>query len=149
VNDEEDLRRRHVLRACIDQVGYPVCMGAAARGPEHCTCELPPQAHDESVLVAHAHLHERGGKPCRDCAFRRGSPEMESGEAQRILERNDADFRCHQGMPIDARHGEAELGNFAPDDAHRYPVCPGWVAFKLARIYRQEHHEAPESAQEE
>lgn len=129
----EDLRRRHVLRSCVEREGYPQCMGAAA---EHgCTCfeeGLTPAEHDEAVCAAWAHLHQRGHKPCRDCAFRRGSPEMESGQTEKILA-SDAEFRCHQGMPIDARHGKVELGNFAPDDARRYPVCPGWVAAKLRR----------------
>lgn len=59
---------------------------------------------------------------------------MEAGQTEAIL-RESAEFRCHQGMPVDARGCDAELGNYAPDDPKRYPICPGWLAMKLARIY--------------
>lgn len=142
---EEDLRRRVVVRSCIERLGFPECMGAAARGPAHCTCELPDGEHDEAVLAAWAHFFERGGKACRDCAYRKGSPELDSGQALRILDDERSAFVCHQGMPIDARGCEPELGNYMPDDAHRYPSCPGWVAARLARLYRRDrsHDQEP------
>jgi len=117
------MRRRAVLRSCIelDPDGVPECSGAAHRGEEACTCDsLTVSEHDECVLVAWAHYEARGRRPCRDCAFRRGSPEMEGGSLYGV-ER----FHCHQGMPVDARGTEPLLGNYVPDDPTRYPPCAG------------------------
>jgi hypothetical protein len=137
-DDVEDMRRRIVRKSCEEIDGVPECYGCAGMGPERCTCDTISKAeHDEAVLVAHVHYEQRGRKACRDCAFRRGSPEMDAGKTEEIL-RSGAAFYCHQGMPVDARGGDAELGNYTPDDATRYPVCPGWVALKLARMYRSE-----------
>lgn len=124
----EDMRRRVVRRSCaeIDPDGAPECAGAAIRGDESCTCDtLTPGEHDECVLVAWAHYEARGGRPCRDCAFRRGSPEMEEGSLYGVEH-----FYCHQGMPVDARGAAPELGNYVPDDPKRYPPCAGLTFFR-------------------
>lgn len=133
----EDMRRRVVRRSCIEtNDGVPECIGAAMGGEDRCTCDtIPKGEHDECVLVAHVHYLQRGSKACHDCAFRRGSPEMDGGQTDQILGDETAAFYCHQGMPIDARGRDPELGDYVPDDAHRYPVCAGWVAMRLARIY--------------
>lgn len=135
---EEDMRRRIVRRSCEEvNDGMCDCFGAAGMGPRRCTCDTITQAeHDEAVLVAHVHYEQRKRKACHDCAFRRGSPEMESGKTDEIMRDGSAQFHCHQGMPIDARGCRPELGNFAPDDATRYPICTGWLAMKLAQIYK-------------
>lgn len=139
MSDDEDMRRRIVRRSCEEIDGFPQCFGCAGIGPERCTCDtIAPGEHDEAVLVAHAHYQQRGFKACRDCAFRRGSPEMKSGKTEAIMSDAAAVFYCHQGMPVDARGGTPELGNYAPDDASRYPICAGWIAMKLAQIYKSE-----------
>lgn len=127
---DEDLRMRLVDKSCLERDdGFPECIGAAARGEQGCTCGLHPGQHDEAVLVAWAHFHERGGKACHDCAFRRGSPEMQNGIAMSIAEGDQA-FYCHQGMPVDGRGCDAELGEFRPDDPRRYPPCAGLAAIR-------------------
>lgn len=98
-------------------------------------CDIAPGQHDEAVLVAWAHHEQRHGEPCYDCAFRLGSPEIESGEAMGIAG-SGVVFRCHQGMPVLRREdGSVKLGCYAPDDPTRYPPCMGLCAMRKGRAH--------------
>ncbi|SHI67280.1 hypothetical protein [Streptomyces sp. 3214.6] len=64
--------------------------------------------------------------PCADCAFRKGSPELEANGVQLP---DDEPFFCHQGLPISA------FGAYTPTAMFRglplgAMVCAGWWAFK-------------------
>ena len=64
--------------------------------------------------------------PCGDCAFRRGSPELEN---QGVQLPDDEPFFCHQGLPVSA------LGAYTPVATFRglplgAMVCAGWWALK-------------------
>jgi len=76
--------------------------------------------------------------PCADCAFRRGSPELENAGVQLP---DDEPFFCHQGLPVSA------LGRYTPVAMFRglplgAMVCAGWWALKAdeplpAKVYRE------------
>lgn len=64
--------------------------------------------------------------PCADCAFRRGSPELENAGAQLP---DDEPFYCHQGLPVNAAGAYTPVATFRglPLGAM---VCAGWWALK-------------------
>ncbi|MET7776298.1 hypothetical protein ABZU94_10525 [Streptomyces mirabilis] len=76
--------------------------------------------------------------PCADCAFRRGSPELEN---QGVQLPDDEPFFCHQGLPVNA------FGQYTPVATFRglplgAMVCAGWWALKTdedlpAKPYRE------------
>lgn len=76
--------------------------------------------------------------PCADCAFRRGSPELEN---QGVQLPDDEPFFCHQGLPVNA------FGAYVPVATFRglplgAMVCAGWWALKTgeplpAKPYRE------------
>lgn len=88
----------------VDEGGC--CMGAAARGPEYCTCWQP--VHDlEQVAPCDAELADMDTRAtaCVDCAFRAGSPERRSqpgyGHSADDLDEliySEGMFACHEGM---------------------------------------------------
>lgn len=64
--------------------------------------------------------------PCADCAFRSGSPELESNGVQLP---DDEPFFCHQGLPVSA------FGAYTPVAMFRSlplgaMVCAGWWALR-------------------
>ena len=65
-------------------------------------------------------------EPCHDCAFRRDSPECDSGALYQIAD-SEHPFYCHQGM-----HSTAD-GRYVPrEQTHDgrpvgHPVCVGWL----------------------
>lgn len=74
----------------------------------------------EPMPAGGTHLDDDGtpfafGKPCDNCAFRKGSPEREDPEAWKSLikklESWDGQFYCHKGVPIDP----------TSEDGFRYP----------------------------
>jgi hypothetical protein len=129
----EELPSYRLVRSCVDIHGYPQCMGAAAMGPERCTCDtLTPEEHEQCLGDAWSDFHARGGDMCRDCAFRKGSPEEESLAK---IASEPTPFRCHQGMPVDARSGAPIKDAYAPVlirnaqggiESPNYPICAGW-----------------------
>ncbi|MCZ4611921.1 hypothetical protein O3S80_50880 [Streptomyces sp. Lzd4kr] len=76
--------------------------------------------------------------PCADCAFRRGSPELENQGVQLPA---DEPFYCHQGLPVNAQ------GKYTPVATFRglplgAMVCAGWWAMRTgedlpAKPYRE------------
>ena len=132
-----------LLVSCDAVEGYPDCLGSAARGPEHCTCgalQMPdgtPVPEKRARAEAWAAWYLRGGEMCHDCAFRVGSPEED--ELWNLAQSAEP-FRCHQGMPLDARDGDPVVGNYVPSAvrtpcgtaARQYPVCEGWRRARAA-----------------
>lgn len=145
-----------------DAGGGMCCMGAAAMGPQRCTCWEPvydlEQAEPDPTAVR---LLGAGVQPvtrtvpCHDCAYRPGSPERRGEEGyagnQELLDHIVASgerFWCHQGMrkPIAWRHpSEAtvpvEVDGYDPPRVEGVPykadgqpgeVCAGWAARRRA-----------------
>lgn len=125
----EKLPSYRVQYDCVTLLGYPDCMGAAAMGPEHCTCQtLTDEDHAKCVADAKAAFEARNGEMCHDCAFRKGSPESEQLYDIAISEKP---FRCHQGAPVNARGGvpvqDAYVPRMTDGEALDYPICAGWL----------------------
>ena len=89
-------------------------MGAAARGPGHCTCWAP--VLDRDVLEPQHGPPSVRKRMCGDCAFRGGSPERSGdrryahsgeGDIDALVASPRALFFCHQGMArkVALRHG--------------------------------------------
>lgn len=116
--------------------GVPDCYGAAAHGPTGCTCDtLSEEDHARCVADAWRAFRGRAGAMCHDCAFRKGSPEQEQIPD---IAAQGTPFRCHQGMPVDARGGSPHKDAYCPkltDDnqALDYPICAGWWNAYAAR----------------
>jgi hypothetical protein len=129
----EPLPAHRIARSCIDVHGYPRCYGAAHDGPAGCHCidTLTPEQHQQCRADAWQAFRERGGEACDDCAFRKGSPESERLDE---IARSTVPFRCHKGMPVDARPGYPQRDAYCPGilrigssiDAPDYPTCAGW-----------------------
>jgi hypothetical protein len=74
-------------------------------------------------------------KPCPDCAFRPGSPELEAnGECLP----DDGPFWCHRGMATGYGGGYVPLGSWRPPGYTRdIPlgelICAGWWAKQAGR----------------
>ena len=77
---------------------------------------------------------------CADCAFRRGSPELENAGAQLP---DEGPFYCHQGVPVSA------TGAYVPTAMHDgkpvgLMVCAGWWAMKAGEpLPKREYREVP------
>ncbi len=142
------------LHANIDHSDLPdagegmCCIGAAARGPVHCTCWTTE--HDQEQLpIQHGAMAVRD-KMCGDCAFRPGSPEQlgdpshaHSGDGE-LDEVIGPGFVCHQGMRKRLRlvHPEGSVVQcgsmeYAPPerpgmtwkaDGTPAEMCAGWAA---------------------
>jgi hypothetical protein len=129
----EPLPAHRLVRSCMAVHGYPKCIGAAAMGEERCTCSdtLSESDHQQCLAEAWEAHRQRRGRACHDCAFRKGSPEQDSVAA---IAASPVPFRCHQGMPLDARRGTPVENAYAPvmRKSHRgveapdYPICAGW-----------------------
>jgi len=134
-------RRGPFVATCEAIFGYPQCM-AAGNGSE-CTCELidlvtlkpvTPEQHTECERQGAAAFAERNGRPCDDCAFRPGSPEMRD-ELTLTVATQKIPFRCHQGMPLRyvGKHDDGTpMVSYEPRDqlATTYPPCNGWAFFR-------------------
>lgn len=81
------------------------CMGAAARGPEHCTCWEP--IYDQQQKPPTGRFKPPCKKACHDCAYRAGSPERSGNDNYHHAAetpgglpslRHGAVFYCHQGL---------------------------------------------------
>lgn len=102
---------------------------------------LTPEQLDQCVVDAWAAYFDRQGDMCADCAFRKGSPE-EDNIAQ--IAANRTPFRCHEGMPVDARCGYPVKDAYAPVlavsdgniTAPDYPICAGWLRAHAALAKR-------------
>lgn len=136
----EALPPHRIVLSCEVIHGYPLCMGAAAMGPERCTCDTLTQAQHELCLAdAWEAWAARGGDMCGDCAFRKGSPEQEQLEK---IAASSTPFRCHQGMPVDARSGKPVQDAYVPVlvvdretqaiEAPGFPICAGWLRARQA-----------------
>lgn len=126
------------------------CWGSVMNGPTGCTCWEPifdteqaePQPHEGPLPV----------RPlwCRDCAYRKGSPEREDEyEEEALIEvarTGKRVFMCHQGMRrvVSLRHPEtgrvldAAPGDYRPPEDGKVSwkadgtvadVCAGWAAY--------------------
>jgi hypothetical protein len=123
----EPLPPHRLVRSCVDVKGFPDCMGAAAMDATRCTCTLVTDEQTDLCLRdAWQSWLDRSGAPCVDCAFRKGSPEDVDGLLVRLRTQPEP-FRCHQGMPVDARRGTPVFDSYHPGSAReRYPICAGW-----------------------
>lgn len=78
--------------------------------------------------------------PCGDCAFRRGSPELEN---QGVQLPDDEPFFCHQNMPVSAYGAYTPVATFRglPLGAM---VCAGWWALRTGEpLPTREYREIP------
>jgi hypothetical protein len=138
------------------------CMGAAAMGPQRCTCWAAvydlPQTEPDPMAVR---LLDAGvqpvtrTRPCGDCAYRPDSPERrgEPGYTgdQELLDRivqTGERFWCHVGMrkPVAWRHPTGavvavDVDGYDPPRVDGVPyradgqpgeVCAGWAARRRA-----------------
>lgn len=145
-----------------DPVGGACCDGAAAMGPQYCTC-WEPVFDLEQQPVAEGEPGQRAAL-CRDCAYRPGSPERQgdkrySGDPELLEQiiRTGARFFCHAGIRqvaklvhpsgavVDAL--EAAPGGYQPPVVNGVPhkadgspgdVCAGWAARRAAHLRREE-----------
>lgn len=129
---------RHRVRIdCETLTGVPQCIGSAVYGPERCTCDnLSDEDHIQCIRDAWRAEMERNGEPCHDCAFRKGSPEQDIIDR---IARQDAPFRCHQGMPFNAS-SVAQGGSvvdYCPQSPVGYPICAGWLRARESRRLRR------------
>lgn len=137
------------------------CMGAAVYGPERCTCWRPEydleQADPRPDTLA-------GAMPrmCGDCAFRPGSPErtnsdgvVADAETLEACVTTGQSFWCHNGLRRVVAYVHEPTGTrweppgadaaFTPPiidgqpykaDGNRGDLCAGYVARRLAHLYR-------------
>jgi hypothetical protein len=117
----------------------PVCHGEQGGGP-FCLCDgmgaITAEAAQSWVAnggMEPAPLPEqpkRLDRPCRDCAFRRGSPERaDIRVAESLMQKveSGSPFYCHVAMPVD------HTGHYVPPkgvDGERpigAPVCAGYA----------------------
>lgn len=144
-----DITRIHIS---LSRPDYPdagggmCCMGAAARGPEHCTCWEAVYDQEQARLVQAGPMRQRK-RMCSDCAFRPNSPERNGDERYAHSGEGGLDevmsgtFLCHAGMrrllrevhPSGAEI-EAMPGAYAPGypprkaDGSPPELCAGWAA---------------------
>lgn len=138
---------------CESLHGFPDCMGCAAMGAHACTCEtLTPEQLDLCLADAWDDYTRRGGEPCVDCAFRAGSPEQDD---LALIAASPEPFRCHQGMPVDARGGVPLKDAYRPplvrtEGGHitndAYPICAGWARARAALARRENTKPPPAEA---
>jgi hypothetical protein len=124
------------------------CYPAAMDGARFCTCWVPifdePQRSPRTQVEA-----KTRAKSCHDCAYRRGSPERESGKDLEDLD----NFWCHQGIrrPVAYRHTDGRVRpvtDYATSPDYQPPMvdgvpyrangrpadrCAGWAAIQAAR----------------
>lgn len=125
----------------------PCCYGAVMDGPRGCTCWEAIFDTEQSVDLQIGPM-PLARKCCHDCAYRRGSPEREKGEADHLEEIAGHPrelFLCHQGMLRVVGWRHPQIGEFpyaGPGDYHPpkrdgrvYQVdgrpgvlCAGWGA---------------------
>ena len=84
-------------------------------------------------------------RPCGDCAFRPGSPELENAGAQLP---KDAPFWCHHGMTTGYGGSYQPPGYYRPDGAKKdIPlgelICAGWWALQTGRPLPSEPYREP------
>jgi hypothetical protein len=142
--------------SCADRVDLPdagegmCCYGAAARGPQGCTCWESEYDQPQSEDLQLGAMAVRPSC-CDDCAFRPGSPEQlgdpryaHSGEGGLDEVLLSAGFLCHQGMRRRLRlvHPtgavvESDPGDYSPAqkspmvwkaDGSPADICAGWAA---------------------
>lgn len=117
----------------------PVCNGEQG-GDQHCWCgglgaitetmAASWTADGEPEPKRLAPQPKRMERPCRECAFRRGSPEREDfGAAVHLAEKvaEGEPFFCHTAMPVDHRGKYVSpqgTRNGVPIGA---PVCAGYA----------------------
>lgn len=123
------------------------CMGAATRGPHHCTCWVPVYDLEQAEELDVAAPTPTAAKCCVDCAYRPGSPERsDEFEEEMLLDlpSGPSVFACHQGMrrAVTYRHPDgrelpAGEGDYMPPivagrayraDGSPADLCAGWAA---------------------
>ena len=128
---------RMVELDCVTAGDFDVCSGCAYHGPKACTKQhLTDLDHATCEAEARRLAEARGKRPCHDCAFRKGSPEIRA-EMTEALARQSPPFRCHQAAPLDGKGREPSILAFWPRDESLYPVCAGWAAARAALKLRQ------------
>jgi hypothetical protein len=86
-------------------------------------------------------------KACVDCAFRRGSPELENAGVQ-LPEPGDGPFWCHHGMTTGYGGTYQPLGTYRPAGATKeLPlgelICAGWWALQTGQPLPTEPYREP------
>ena len=128
----------------------PMCDGdpATTADPRFCVChgvgavtatEAASWAAEGVAVRALPPVPKRLARPCVGCAFRRGSPEREdmhgtwTSIAEGLAEARP--FRCHVGMPVDARGRYVPRAGIVDGQPVGAPICAGWATARrrLAR----------------
>lgn len=120
----------------------PICDGD---GDRHCFCDGRGVITQGDAEAFAAELDEEPKRlppppaemrnPCHDCAFRKDSPEWDSGTIYQIALR-DEPFYCHAGMhcTADGRY----IPQNAPGEPMVHPVCAGWKRTRGTAFARAE-----------
>lgn len=68
-------------------------------------------------------------QPCGNCAFRKGSPEQQSGRLDKIRPKNwqGPFFFCHKGVPIDPEHPDGFAYPGGGKDGRKLRLCRGYL----------------------
>ncbi len=127
------------------------CMGAAARGPKHCTCWVA-EYDQEQQPIKRGPMEVRGSM-CVSCAYRPGSPERRGVEGQAYASSEELEevaasgaFSCHQGVrrilrrrhpsgavhevKVEAYKPPQEGGSCFKANGEPADLCAGWAAEK-------------------
>lgn len=120
------------------------CAGAAARGPQSCTCWTPIFDLEQAPPRTELEVETRP-KECGDCAYKPGSPER---EADPYALMDLPNFFCHRGIrrPKEWRHPDGRVrpgdpANYMPPIVAGIPYradgrpaarCGGWAASQEA-----------------
>lgn len=124
------------------------CYGELHHGPEGCTC-WEPTFDDEQAEPDTSTRPKTRAKCCRDCAYRKGSPERVRGEGPDLRDLAGSPgraFWCHQGMRLivawrhpDGRERPAHPGDYFPAIVNGVPYladgtagqrCAGWATIR-------------------
>jgi hypothetical protein len=92
-----------------------------------CACGATWEPIDEADIWDRSDEHCCGKRPCDNCAFRPGSPELNDKAKWRELIaklKAGGSFYCHKGVPIAP---ESEDGFAYPKDRHKLRLCRGYL----------------------
>ena len=141
-----------------DPVDGACCIGAAAMGPQYCTCWTPVYDLEQQPAVP-ANPAARGSM-CADCAYKPGSPERSGDERYTgdeeflaAIVQTGEKFWCHQGLRrvvklrhpsgaevvIETDHYDPLKDSGVPYKADGTPgdLCGGWSARRAALLRRE------------
>lgn len=133
-----------------DDEDFGCCWGTVMNGPTGCTCWEPIFDVEQAECAPVPSAIPVRALWCRDCAYRKGSPERSDDyEEEALIElarSGRGQFLCHQGMrravayrhPATGRELPAGPGDYQPPqdgkvswkaDGTVADLCAGWAAY--------------------